>query len=117
MGDAPGTNAIPNEIINWFTPGTVTTQSGILAKHLAVYGEAGLEVTSLLGQVNGNPQAFFIEDSGVTGQISNHSIVKLSDSLAMYDLLHKLYPSETDAQTKQFLEQASNIHIALELSS
>ncbi|MDZ4142417.1 MAG: putative Ig domain-containing protein, partial [Methylotenera sp.] len=104
--DAPGANAIPNEIINWFTPGTVTTTSGVLAKHVAIFGEAGLEVTSLLGQVNGNPQAFFIEDT--SGFAANHSIVKLSDSLAMYDLLKKLSPSQSDSQTKLFLEQASN---------
>ena len=104
--DAPGINAIPNEIINWFTSGTVTISSGILAKHVAVFGDAGLEVTSLLGQVNGNPQAFFIEDT--SGFAANHSIVKLTDSLAMYDLLKKLSPTESDAQTKLFLEQASN---------
>ena len=104
--NAPSQNALLYEIKNWLGADSANTNSLVGSKHVAVIGEAGAEVTAGLGQVIGARQFMFIEDTPEVA--ANHSIVKLSDSLAMYDLLQKLSPSESDAQTKLFLEQASN---------
>jgi hypothetical protein len=109
--NAPGTNALSNEIANWLGIST-TVQSGVIgAKHLAIYGEGGLNVTAGLGQINGTRQASFIEDSGVlTGNllVANHSMVKLSDVFAVKQVLATLMPSISNAQLDAILKAASN---------
>jgi hypothetical protein len=68
-------------------------------------GQAGLEVTAGLGQVIGTRQFVFIEG---TGLVDNHSIVKLSDSLALYRLFETLDPALTQEQTKAILDAVSS---------
>ena len=106
--NAPGINALSYEIQNWFETGTATTQSGVLAKRVAIVADAGPDVTSLLGQTNGAVQRTFIE--GSPNPIDDHSIVKLSDSLAIYNLMSTLDPTlnQNQAQIKTYLEEATN---------
>jgi len=107
--NAPGTNALVYEIENWFTPfGSTTIQSGILGeKHLAIIGEGGLEITAGLGQVNGTMQMAFIEDEAL-GLIANHSMVKLSDSMAVYSLFSTIAPTASIDDLTAILERSSN---------
>ncbi|MDO8262337.1 MAG: putative Ig domain-containing protein [Gallionella sp.] len=99
--NAPGQNALPYEILNWISEPNSTDPTGTIgSKHVAIMGEGGLNVTAGLGQVVGTPQNIFIEDSGaIAGNflVENHSIVKLSDSLAVYNLFAQLDPSLDDA--------------------
>ncbi len=101
--NAPGFDALTYEVQNWLGIDT-TIQSGILGdKHLAIIGEGGLEVTAGLGQVNGTKQLVFIEKEDVDISIGNHSIVKLSDSLAVYNLFSILdtsFDSNLEGLTK-----------------
>lgn len=103
--NAPGTNALSYEVANWVGLNT-TVQSGIIgAKHLAIYGEGGMNVTAGLGQINGTRQSSFIE-TGVL--IDNHSMVKLSDVFAVKQIFVTLMPTISDTQSDSFLEAASN---------
>ncbi|MDD4929755.1 MAG: lipase family protein [Gallionella sp.] len=59
----------------------------VASKITNIVGEGGIDVTAGLGQMFGATQNVFIEE-GVL--VANHSIVKLTDSLAVYNLLAKL---------------------------
>jgi hypothetical protein len=80
----------------------------------AFYGEGGLEVTAGLGQVIGTRVPIFIEDEGVVDGdlwMENHSIVKLSDSLALYDLFTTLSPSLTREAINGILKRAEKTEL------
>jgi Ca2+-binding RTX toxin-like protein len=108
--NAPGQNALAYEVLNWLGFPQSSTAGTIGGKHNAIIGAAGIEVTAGLGQVFGTRQLMFIED--IPEIAANHSIVKLSDSLAMYDLMTTidptLIPTENTDKIKPFLEAASN---------
>lgn len=109
--NAPGENALIYELQNWLGIDTSTQAGAIGGKHLAFYGEGGLNVTAGLGQVIGTRVPLFIEDSGaVDGNIAmeNHSIVKLSDALALYDTFNKLSPALSQRALENILKGASN---------
>lgn len=108
--NAPGENALLYELQNWLGIDTSSQIGAIGSKHLAFYGEGGLNVTAGLGQVIGTRVPLFIEDSGFfDGNIAmeNHSIVKLSDSLAIYNIYSELDQSLDIAQLKVLLQSAS----------
>ena len=99
--NAPGINALSYEIQNWLTVGTATTQTGVLARRVAVVSDGGADVTAGLGQTNGIVQRTFIETS--SDPLSNHSIVKLSDSFAIKNVFARLDPAIAA------LDQASSV--------
>jgi trimeric autotransporter adhesin len=105
--NAPGENALLYELQNWLGIDTSSQAGSIGSKHLAFYGEGGINVTAGLGQVIGTRVPLFIENGGVVaGNIAmeNHSIVKLSDSLAVYNLLQKLDPNLTSSAIDSLLK-------------
>jgi hypothetical protein len=104
--NAPGINALSYEIENWLTVGTATTQTGVLANRVAVVGDGGVDVTAGLGLTNGIVQKTFIETS--SDPISNHSIVKLFDSLAVKDIFAMLDPATSIQELDNIIEQSSN---------
>ncbi len=58
--NAPGEDSLFYEVLNWVTPGTIWSAEGpIGSKHLAFYGEEGIEVTALSGKVIGTPVYLF----------------------------------------------------------
>ncbi len=77
-----------------------------------LYAEVGLEVTAGVGVLFGSVAPLFIEDQGPT-QFGNHSIVPLTDSLAVYDLLARIDNNLNNegglATITGLLEAASNI--------
>ena len=95
--NAPGQDAIPNEILNWLGIPTGTNGGVLQNKIINVIGEGGLNITAGLGSLPGPKQMIFIESEGwSTGNpilINNHSVVKQSDSLAVYALFAKIDPS------------------------
>lgn len=111
--NAPGINALSYVIQNWLTVGTATTQTGVLATRVAVVSDGGADVTAGLGQTNGIVQRTFIETS--SNPISNHSIVKLSDSFAIKNVFATLDPTiaaldqaTSVPQLDAFIKQSSN---------
>ena len=84
--NAPGENALPFEILNWLGIDTNVQGGAIGSKHLALYGLGGLNVTAGLGQVIGTRKPIFIETEAAN-QPENHSMVRLSDSLAFQQLI------------------------------
>ncbi len=101
--NAPGEGSLLYELLNWVTPGTIWSAEGpIGSKHLSFYGEGGIEVTALSGKVIGTPVPTFIEEE--TGPSVNHAIDKLSDSLALYNLLENILPASTDNTIQQMKE-------------
>ncbi|MHB1429787.1 MAG: alpha/beta hydrolase family protein [Rhodocyclaceae bacterium] len=104
--NAPGENTLLYEWGNWLGLDTSDHSGLIGSKHLAFYGEAGLNVTAGLGQVIGTRVPLFIEGEG-TVSLENHSIVKLSDSLALYDTYSKLAPGLQLAQIETLLKASS----------
>ncbi|MGQ0651073.1 MAG: putative Ig domain-containing protein [Betaproteobacteria bacterium] len=60
---------------------------------LNLVADAGLDVAAALGSRDGRTVRIFNEDGGLGSPIHNHSIVQLSDSLAMYELLASLSPA------------------------
>jgi Ca2+-binding RTX toxin-like protein len=104
--NAPGENTLLYEWGNWLGLDTSDHSGLIGSKHLAFYGEAGLNVTAGLGQVIGTRVPLFIEGEG-TVSLENHSIVKLSDSLALYDAYSKLAPGLQPAQIETLLKASS----------
>jgi Lipase (class 3) len=89
--NAPGINAVPYEILNWLTIGTATTLTGVLANRVAIVSNGGVDITAGLGLTNGIVQRTFIETSA--NPISNHSMVKLSDSFAIKNVFATLDPA------------------------
>jgi len=108
--NAPGENALLYELQNWFGIDTSSQAGAIGSKHLAFYGEGGLNVTAGLGQVIGTRVPLFIEADGVWDgnvKMENHSIVKLSDALAVYTLFAQLAPSLTLEKLSDLLKASS----------
>ena len=60
----------------------------LIDKHIAFIAEQGVSVTAGLGQVIGTKQNVFIEEA--FNPISNHSIVKLSETFAVMQLLSQI---------------------------
>jgi Ca2+-binding RTX toxin-like protein len=105
--NAPGENALLYEWQNWLGLNTSDHSGVIGGKHLAFYGESGLNVTAGLGQVIGTHVPLFIEGEGAVS-LENHSIVKLSDSLALYDTFNKLSPALSQNTIGDILKASSN---------
>lgn len=89
--NAPGLNAIPDEFLNWLE---IPTGQSALVPTLNIIGEGGINVTAGLGTVYGPKQLIFIEKNG-TVSVDNHSVVKISDSLALYEILNEIAPFNT----------------------
>lgn len=109
--NAPGQDALLYEVQNWLGINTSTQSGSIGGKHLAFYGEGGLNVTAGLGRVIGTRKPVFIEGEGIaSGDLltENHSIVKLGDSLALYELMARLDPSISDESIKGILKAGAN---------
>lgn len=111
--NSPGIDALPREIANWFGINTTSTSGSIGSKHLAFYGEGGLNVTAGLGQVVGIRRPIFIEREADGygsdgGTLPNHSIVKLSDSLALYDLFSLLDEHVSERSINNILSSSAN---------
>ena len=106
--NAPGENFLMYEWKNWLGLPTSDHSGLIGSKHLAFYGDGGLNVTAGLGQVIGTREALFIEKEGNIS-LDNHSIVKLSDSLALYDVLNKLFPTLDLAAINKLLKASNNV--------
>ena len=103
--NAPGLKAIPNEILNWLG---INTGQTALVPTLNIVGEGGLNVTAGLGAVYGLKQNLFIEVNSLN-PIDNHSIVKLSDSLALYDIFTKIVPALSEPQSSVHINKITNI--------
>src|SRR6185436_19064119 len=71
-------------------------------------GEGGLTVTAGLGSLQGTKQFVFIEKQ--TNPIDNHSVVKLSDSLALDALLDRVSPGVDISQITAILKASSNLN-------
>ena len=113
--NAPGQNALTYEIPNWFGPNNTNPTGTIGSKHVAVFGEGGIEVTAGLGQVIGTPQNIFIEEEALT---ANHAITKLSDSLALYTLFAQLNPAlNANANGLQTITNVLNAASSVALNS
>jgi len=111
--NSPGVDALPREIANWFGINTASTTGLIGSKHLAFYGEGGLNVTAGLGQVIGTRRPIFIEREpdgygSDAGAFPNHSIVKLSDSLALYDLFSLLDETVSERSINNILAASAS---------
>lgn len=111
--NAPGENALLYEVQNWLGISTSSATGTIGSKHQAFYGEGGLNVTAGLGQVIGTRRPIFIEREADgygadAGALPNHSIVKLSDSLALYDLFALLDANVTDKSVNNLLSASAN---------
>ncbi|WP_205074060.1 hypothetical protein [Parvibium lacunae] len=102
--NAPGENALIYEWQNWFGFSQSTQVGTIGSRHLALYGEGGLNVTAGLGQVIGTRVGVDIEKEGELS-IANHAITKLSDALALQNVLNQLDNSLT-TETMNNLQKA-----------
>ena len=109
--NAPGQNTLLYEPFNLLGLDTSDPTGTIGSKHVAVYGEGGIEVTAGLGQVIGTPQDIFIEEEVL---VANHSMVKLSDSLALYNIfaaidltLNTANPADGLSKINSILKSAS----------
>ncbi|MBX9849992.1 MAG: hypothetical protein K2X64_11905, partial [Rhodocyclaceae bacterium] len=103
--NAPGLNAIPNEILSWLG---INTWQTALVPTLNIVGEGGLNVTAGLGVVYGPKQNIFIEHNGPVS-IENHSIVKLSDALALYDMFTRMVPVLSAAEFSVHINKITGI--------
>jgi Ca2+-binding RTX toxin-like protein len=101
--NAPGQGGIIAEIAKLF--GIEMASQTIADKVTNIIGEGGIKVTAEIGSRPGTIENIFIEKEA--NPISNHSIVKLSDSLAVYNLFAKLDPSLDDAKLKALIQSAS----------
>ena len=73
-----------------------------------VIGEAGPEVTAAVGAQLGERSYIFIEDqTGLVGNIENHFISLLTDSLSVYKLFESLDANLTADQITPFLETSA----------
>ena len=103
--NAPGQGSIAGNIANWL--GIPLADQTIANQITNIIGEGGMNAASWIGSRPGEIQNVFIEKE--TNPLNNHSIVKLSDSRALYDTFAKLSPALDQSTTKQILEGASNI--------
>lgn len=75
------------ELANWMGFDTSVSAGVLTAKITNLYGEGSVEVTAGLASAIGGKTRVFIESTGSPdpiSQVENHSIVKISDSLARY---------------------------------
>jgi Ca2+-binding RTX toxin-like protein len=108
--NAPGQGGLLPEIANWFGQ-DATRDTGVLAgKATLIVGDGGLNVTAGMAVSIGVRNDVMIERDGVlTGDpFSNHSIVKLSDALAIYAAYAGLSASPAEATLKTLLKSASD---------
>ena len=102
--NAPGVGSM--ELLAGFLGITNTTAAN--AKITNVHATDGLSVTAGLGFMLGSTLPVRIENNGITG---NHSIVRLSDTLAIYETYAKLTPGLDVAQAaKLFAASGSGNH-------
>ncbi len=110
--NAPGENALQFELRNWLGLDISSQAGAIGSRHLAFYGTGGLNVTGGLGQVIGTRKPVFIEAEGWSWGnpvlVENHSIVKLSDSLALYDLISGIDPALKETDIGRLLDLGAN---------
>jgi RTX calcium-binding nonapeptide repeat (4 copies) len=109
--NAPGQGGIIPELANWAGIDTSISAGVLTGKITNVFGEGGVEVTAGMASMMGNTQPVFIESTHSANpitQIENHSIVKLSDSLALYELFGKIDPNVDPSHIKGLLLAASN---------
>jgi Ca2+-binding RTX toxin-like protein len=85
--NAPGVAAWGNVLLN--AAGVAPSSAPVIN----VVAEHGMDFTTAFGTRPGTTYNVFIEGGGA---IDNHSIVSLSDSLALYDLFAKLSPGLAD---------------------
>ena len=76
-----------------FNVNPVIDATAISAKTTNIISEGGMTVTPNVGNAAGAISQLFIEEEGL---VANHSIVKLSDSLALYNLFATLDPTLND---------------------
>ena len=80
----------------------------IAAKITNIIGEGGMTVTPNVGNASGTIGQLFIEINS-SNPIDNHSIVKLSDSLAAYNLFAQLEPTAGLNTITNILKAESNV--------
>src|SRR5260370_27402195 len=98
--NSPGIAAWGNVLLN--AAGVAPSSAPVVN----VVAEHGMDFTAAFGTRPGAPYKVFIEGGGA---IDNHSIVSLSDSLALYDLFAKLSPglAERIEEVSSILRAAS----------
>lgn len=84
--NAPGQGGIPAILTNLLGIPTGTDGGALAGKIFNAYGDGGVSITAGLGSMPGVIQPIFTEADGWLN-VNNHSIVKLSDSLAFQELL------------------------------
>ena len=100
--NAPGVGGVPAQLLEW---------SYILAPNVSstsissIYGEPGWEGTAQLGTVYGESVPVYIEAHG--DMFDDHSIVTLTDALAVYDLLAQLDPGVGLEKITEIIQAAS----------
>ena len=103
--NGPGIGGIPAEVKNWFG----LTESNIPSDKITnIVAEGGLSATAGLGTTFGDTQNVFIENRPFA-PIHNHSIVNLTDSLALYDLFAKLDSALNTADPKIGINKVTEI--------
>jgi pimeloyl-ACP methyl ester carboxylesterase len=83
----------------------VTDTTGAASKITNVYATDGLSMTAGLGFMLGSTLPVRIENNGITG---NHSIVRLSDTLAVYETYARLTPGLDVAQAAQLFSASGS---------
>ena len=73
-----------------------------------IIGKGGMTVTPNVGSTSGLSDQLFIETASLN-QIANHSIVKLSDSLAVYDLFARVDANLKPGDITSILTASSNV--------
>ena len=108
--NAPGFNGqvpvggIGTELLKFFGITNAAMPNG---KIFNVRAADGLSATAGLGQMIGSIDTFNIEKGDI---VNNHSIVTLSDTLAVQAVLAKLSPTLTQGDSNKLVQAASNQH-------
>lgn len=103
--NAPGMRGLLAEVPNLFGAG-ITFNSQISARTLNVIGQDGMNLTAGLAAMAGGRLIVDIEGEG-TVSIANHSVFKLSDSLALHETVARLAPELTVTQIKALIDRAA----------
>ena len=107
--NAPGQGGILPELLNWMGIDTSLSAGVLAGKITNIYGEGSVEVTAGLASTIGSKTPVFIEStSNPISQVDNHSIVELSDSLALYELFAKIDANLDMSQIDALFRSASN---------
>lgn len=102
--NAPGQGGIRGEILSWL--GIAAADQTVASRVTNIIADGGLDITSGLADKPGIRRRLFIEQEGAIS-VANHSIVKLSDSLAGFELFTGLDPSFDDTRFNDLLKSAS----------